>query len=391
MADDSTSDDGAVTDGDRTASAGVGRETTPVRRLLERFEGPNTIGAGSRFWAGFGAVTLFALAYPLFTNEYQVITWSTFFIWVLLALSLTLVWGYTGIFSFGQTAFFGIGAYLFGVVGTNLLEVTGATNVAFLVAIAGPALFAGVIGYFIFYGRIGGVYVGIVTFSVTLILGLLLTRTSGTTIGSVALGGNTGLTAIPTMVLGYGPVSVSLGNVAMYYFAVVSLVGTYVGLRYLLNSDYGYVMVAVREDEERTEMFGYDVRRVKLVVFVGGAALAGFAGALYASAGTFISPGIMGLTAAALPVIWVTVGGRSTLLGSVVGAVGLQYMDQKISLLGSQFSLILLGLIVIVTILFFPEGVVPTVERKAREELSARSVGVRRTAERRPDGGEDRE
>jgi len=142
----------------------------------------------------------------------------------------------------------------------------------------------------------------------------------------------------------------------MYYLVVVVLVVLYLCLRYLVNSDYGHVMVATREDEDRTEMFGYDIRFVKLQVFTLSGAIGGLGGVLYAAQGNFISPPIMGLAFAALPVIWITVGGRATLPGAIIGTFGLRYLDDYLAGVSSEFSTIVMGLILLAVVLFFPVG-----------------------------------
>ncbi|WP_332900359.1 ABC transporter permease subunit [Haladaptatus sp. CMSO5] len=334
-------------------------------QVFERFEGPHTIGSSTRFWAGFWALTALAFIYPFTTNEYAVLTTTVLFVWVFLALSLSVIWGYSGIFSFGQTAFFGIGGYSFGVIGINLLPVTGGTNLALLVAIVFPALVAAVIGYFMFYGRVSGVYVAIITLATTLILELLFSRTAGQqyAIGEAQLGGYNGMTGIPSIVLGAGSATIELGANGMYFFVLTLFVLTYLALRYVLNSNYGYVMVATRESEDRTEMFGYDIRLLKLQVFTAAGGLAGLGGALYASAGNFISPPVMGLAFAALPVIWITVGGRTTLIGAIVGTLGLRFFSNELAAAGSEYATIFLGVVLLVAVLLLPDGVVPTIQR----------------------------
>lgn len=335
------------------------------RALCKPFEGPHTVGNSNRFWIGFGLVALYALIYPILTNEYRILVTTGFLIWIFLTLSLSVIWGYTGIFSFGQTAFFGLGGYTFGVVGINLIDATGATNLAILAGILLPAAFAALLGYFMFYGRVSGVYVAIITLAATLILELLFSRTAGSkyNIGEAALGGYNGMTGIPAITLGYGSTMLALDSVGMYYFVVILLIALYLGLRYLVNSNLGYVMVAIREDEDRTEMFGYDVRKVKLQMFVLSGAIGGLAGVLYAASGNFISPPVMGLTFAALPVIWLTVGGRKTLVGAIIGTLGLRYLNNYLATVGSAYAFIILGTLLLAVVLFFPEGFVPTIDK----------------------------
>jgi branched-chain amino acid transport system permease protein len=336
-----------------------------LSRAFDRFEGPHTIGSSTRFWTGFWILTALAFAYPFTTNEYAILTTTVLFVWVFLSLSLSVIWGYTGIFSFGQTAFFGIGGYTFGVIGINLLPITGGTNLALIAAIALPAVLAALIGYFIFYGRVSGVYVAIITLATTLILELLFSRTAGQqyAIGQAQLGGYNGMTGIPTLVLGAGPATVELDPIGMYYFVLGLLLVLYLALRYVLNSNYGYVIVATRESQNRTEMFGYDIRLVKLQVFTVAGGLAGLGGALYASSGNFISPPVMGLSFAVLPVIWITVGGRTTIIGAIVGTLGLRYFGNQLAAAGSEYATIFLGIVLLIAVLLLPDGVVPTVVR----------------------------
>lgn len=342
-----------------------------LNRVFDRFAGPNTTGNSPLFWTGFLVVIAIAAVYPLLSSPFRVLNTTGYFVWIFLALSLAFIWGYGGIFSFGQTAFFGLGGYTFGVIGINLVEVTGATNLALIGAIVVPAVLAAVIGYFMFYGRVSGVYVAIITLAVTLILELLFGRTAAPryTIGDASLGGFNGMTNIPSLAFGVDPVAVSLDPVPMYYFVLALLIGTYLALRYVVNSDYGYVLIAIRENETRTEMLGYDVRKIKLQTFAIGGALAGLSGALFASWNNFISPPVMGLVTAALPVIWVTIGGRETFLGAIFGALGLQIMDSELAAVGSEFGVIALGVILLVVIVYFADGVVPAVVSRVEHRL----------------------
>jgi branched-chain amino acid transport system permease protein len=336
---------------------------------LSSFEGRRTIGNSRWFWAGFLISVLLVLAYPLIAGAYNVIQMTAFLIWIFVALSLTLIWGYAGIFSFGQNAFFGIGGYTFGILAGNLIDVTGATNIAFFTAVLAPALTAALIGYFMFYGRVTGVYVAIITLSFTLILELVTSSTTGVTIGSVGMGGYNGINTVPDLAFGFGGAAFSFSAVPMYYLVVVLLLGMYFGLRYVLNTDLGYVLIAIREDEARTEMFGYDIRLIKLQVFTVSAGIAGLGGALYTAWGNFISPPVMGILAAALPLIWVTVGGRQTLLGAIIGAFGLQYLDNTLAnSLNSDYAVIVLGVIFVASILLLPNGVIPRIMQFLNEQ-----------------------
>ncbi|RQG98950.1 ABC transporter permease subunit [Natrarchaeobius oligotrophus] len=324
-----------------------------------RFEGPNTIGNNRTFWAVFWGIFAILLVYPMIVNTFVLKTNTSFFIWVILALSLSIVWGYSGIFNFGQMATFGLGGYAYGVVAINLTEMIGGTVLALLIGVVLPAVVMAALGYFMFYGQVSGLYVAIITLVVTLMFNLLLTRTSGTTIGDAQLGGLNGMSGIPTLELDVVAFSFDLTPVSEYYLVLALMIAVYLGLRYTVNSYYGYVMIAIREDERRTQMFGYDIRKLKTALFSAGAALGGLAGVLYVSWSGFIDPTMFGLVSASLPIIWVTVGGRGTLLGSGIAAYLLQYTSNELGAMGTGYSFIFLGILFILVILFFPSGIVP--------------------------------
>jgi branched-chain amino acid transport system permease protein len=113
-------------------------------------------------------------------------------------------------------------------------------------------------------------------------------------------------------------------------------------------------------------MLGYDIRKVQLAVFVLGGVLAGLSGVLFAGWNNFIAPSSMGLTAATLPVIWVAAGGRKSLLAVIIATVVLQWINQKLAYSGSQYSLLFFGLLILATVLLFPDGIIPTLARLVR-------------------------
>ncbi|MBP2249735.1 branched-chain amino acid transport system permease protein [Halarchaeum solikamskense] len=344
-------------------------------RLRRPFEGPNTLGNGRAFWVGFLVVLVGLVGYPIGFGSYAASSAALYLLYAILALSLTVIWGYTGILSFGQVAFFGVAGYSFALISMNL-ESALTTMLALPVAVGIAALAALVLGYFMFYGEVRDVYVTILTLVVALVLNTFMAQTAGAewTIGSVALGGFNGIPAIPSLTFGVGEAAITLDGATFYWFTLAALVASYLGLRALVNGRFGYAMVATREDEDRTEMLGYDVRRVKLLVFVLGGALAGLSGVLYATWGNYISPSVFGITFASIPVVWVAVGGRRSLLGAVVATVVIEWFRQQLSATGSQYALIVVGVVLLASILFVPEGVVPRLDaviRGARDRFGA--------------------
>ncbi|NPU64205.1 branched-chain amino acid ABC transporter permease [Bradyrhizobium sp. 83012] len=274
-----------------------------------------------------------------------------------LALSLAFIWGYGGILSFGQTAFFGLGGYAYAIAAVNFQDSTP----AILLAIVVPALFAAILGYFIFFGRISDVYLGVITLTVTLILFNSVNSTSGDAykIGKALLGGFNGMPAVPTFNMPFDPSTVLSPEQSWWTTAYV-LLGVFLLLRLLLALPAGRIIVAVRENEVRASLLGYDPRLVKCLTFILGGAIAGLAGALYVNWGAFVSPTIFSLSLSAEIIIWITVGGLGTLLGPIIGCVVIEYI---VAYIGSQQLLnsnLVLGGVLVVFVLLLPKGIFPT-------------------------------
>ncbi len=286
---------------------------------------------------GLGLVGIVGLAFlvltPRFAELDTVLELTIYMIMAILALSLALIWGYGGILCFGQSAFFGLGAYSYAIAMFNI----GESTIPLLLAIVLPAAFAALLGYFMFYGRISDVYLGVITLTVTLILFNSVNSTAGP---------------------------------EFHYLATAALLATYFGLRLLLASRFGRIIVGIRENERRAELLGYDPRAYKLATFTIGGALAGFAGCLFANWGNFVSPTIFGLAQSAQIIIWVIVGGRGTLIGPIVGCIGIQWLNTALGAnqpSGSDFLPkllanvpLILGIILVAFVLLVPKGLVPT-------------------------------
>ena len=328
--------------------------------------------SGSLNILGLALVGIVGLAVLLLTPRFaeldRVLELTIYMIMAILALSLALIWGYGGILCFGQSAFFGLGAYTYAIAMFNI----GESTVPVLLAVMLPAAFAALLGYFIFYGRISDVYLGVITLTVTLILFNSVNSTAGPEfhIGTARLGGFNGIPGIPPLNVP-GNKSAVIDLEGMFYLATASLLLTYFGLRLLLASRFGRVIVGIRENERRAELLGYDPRAYKLVTFTIGGALAGFAGCLFANWGNFVSPTIFGLAQSAQIIIWVIVGGRGTLIGPILGCVGIQWLTAALganapsgtagwqALLGNVP--LIFGAILVAFVLLVPKGIVPTI------------------------------
>lgn len=332
-----------------------------ARNFLARLEGPQTMGRGPAFWTTATVATGAAAAYPLIADAWTVGNAAYFLIWTFMALGLSVVWGYAGVLSFGQTAFFGLAGYAYGVITLNLGAAYGLTILALVLAVVIGGLFALVIGYFMFYGRIQGVFIGIVTLSVTLVLETFMAQTAGPQwrIGEARLNGFNGMSGMPPLTLPWfnGDIVLYPGP-SLYYLLLGLVVVSYLGLRIMLNSPFGNVLVAIRENPHRVAMLGYDVRLYQTLAFAIGGAFAALSGALYTAWGQYITPSSMGLTSAALPIVWVAVGGRRDITATLIGTIIVLAGFQMLTIYGSQYALIVMGGLLLVTVLVAPQGLV---------------------------------
>lgn len=310
------------------------------------------------WWVLIAAAAVALVMAPYYMDIALVLDLSIIFVFALLALSMGFLWGYAGILSFGQTIFFGLGGYSYAILALN----TGLTGLPFLGALLIPVIFSALLGYFMIYGRISDIYLSVMTLVVTLIFEKMIRSTSGPeyVIGSVRLNGQNGIPGVPSLSLpwlGGEPLSIE----GMFYLAAGAMLLVYVGLRLLLTTRFGRVIVGIRENERRMELLGYDTRRYKLAAFVVAGGVAALSGVLYALWGNFVAPEMFNLNQAAQVVIWVIVGGRSTLIGPVFGTGIIQYLSNWLGTVGIGQVTLVLGVVLMVFVLIFPRGLLPTI------------------------------
>jgi ABC-type branched-subunit amino acid transport system permease subunit len=346
----------------------MAREYTGFWRVLN---GPQELGRGWVFWCLFAIVAFGLLAYPVVGSVFALSNLANFCLYVPLGLGLALLWGYNGVLSFGQSAFFAIAGYIYGIIAGNLLEIPGGTMLAAVGGIAASAAIAAAFGYFVFYGQVGNWIIPLLLLVLSLILETFMAQTAGYQwrVGSVLLGGYNGMTNVPSLEI--GPVSFGGASIPFYYLVVAVMLITYLGLRLLVNSHYGHVVAGIRDDVERTRTLGYNVALIQIQVFVVAAALAGLSGILYVSWGNYINPSSMGLLAATLPVIWTAVGGRSSLLAVLLSTVTLRWLSDTLAVKGGEYAFLVMGILLLATMLFFPAGIFVTLARRLPSRKSA--------------------
>lgn len=293
---------------------------------------------------------------PQVLELFAIINATVYIAMALLALSLALVWGFGGILCFGQAAFFGLGGYAYAVAALNLPD----TTYAIPIALGVPMLAAAALGYVMFYGKVSDVYMGVITLTVTLILFNFINSTAGEEwrIGAAPLGGFNGIPATPPLNIPGDP-GTALTPEQIFAVAVLCLAGCYVACKLILRSHFGRVVVAIRENELRAALLGYDVRLHKLAIFAIGGLMAGLAGLLFANC-VFVSPTMFSLAYSGQVIIWVMVGGVGTLLGPVVGAMLLQALTSWAGTLPEINPNLILGTVLVVAVLAIPRGLQPT-------------------------------
>lgn len=259
----------------------------------------------------------------------------------LLAASLDLLVGFTGLPSLGHATYFGVGGYAAALVARNL---TGNVLLGLLVAVVVAALVAVVTGWLAVRTR--GVYFLMLTLAFAqLLFSLALTWQPVT-------GGSNGL-SVPTIDLLPG---VTLTSTLRFYFFVLVVFGLgYLTLRRVVDSPFGRSLVGVRENEARMRSLGYSTLRYKLAAFVIAGAFGGLAGGLFAYFQRFISPDNVAFQISALALIMVIVGGVGTLYGPVIGAAFILLLRDELSARFENWE-IMLGAVFVLFVYFLPTG-----------------------------------
>jgi len=336
-------------------------ETSYRPRVMWALENPH------RLLEYAGVILLLAIPILLPTSSVQ--TWSVYLIYCMVAVSVDLVWGYTGLLTLGHAAYFGAGAYLTAKI-SELIPVIPEIASVFIFAPLFGALLTLAIGWFLFSADIKGAYFAIATLIISVVFERIVSQFTG------FLGGFNGLSGIPALsIAGF-----DFPAVAEYYTVLAVLIGIYIGTRQLTNSAFGQTLKGIREDQKRTEAFGYNTELCRLVVFALSGGIAGLAGGLYATVDGFISPPIIGFVLSTTIVIWVAVGGRGTLIGAALGAILIQFLTSALSDLLLNFWQIILAIIFIAVVIGSPSGIVGLIQRDSRTIQWLREQLVERTS-----------
>ena len=255
-------------------------------------------------------------------------------------------------FTFGHAVFFGGGGYVVGMVTTHDAGFLPLPLwVAVPLGVVAAALLAWLMSWFVFSGEgaLRGVEFAVVTLAVAVLAERLADaggRISGGQNG-ILMRSRLGIPDVISLHRGYG----------FYVVTGLLLVAVYTGVRWFLGTRSGLILRGIRGNEDRIDLLGYDVARIKRRTFVLSAALAGLAGALFYVHEGIVSPSAVGVGLSTLVLLWVVLGGRGTLIGPIVGAIVLPHLTASLS--GSLLDtwLVVVGVILVAVILLLPSGI----------------------------------
>ena len=290
--------------------------------------------------AAMGCGVLIVL--PVVLDGYYTNIVTQMMILAMLAMSLDIIMGYTGLPSLGHAGFFGVGAYTVGLITVRYI------NNLWLVlptGIIAGAIVATVFGVLVLRTR-GGAFL-----MTTLALGQVLWAIA---FGwSSITGGGDGLPGIRRPEWGL-PWSLTSTD-TFYYFVVSFFVLTWFLIHRIVKSPFGLTLLGIRDSERRMSALGHDVRRHKLIAFVIAGSIAALAGGLFAYKQTFINPDSIGIVLSAEVFLMVIIGGPGTLVGPAIGAAALVLLESVLSEYTARWGLVL-GVIFVIVALAAPNG-----------------------------------
>lgn len=309
-------------------------------------------------------------------DHYTLNVWGKYLCYAVLAISVDLLWGYTGLLSLGQSMFFSLGGYMLGMhlmlmIGKlgqyksdlpDFMVFLGHTQLpsfwkpfysfpfAMAMVLLVPGIISLIFGYLAFRSRIKGVYFSILTQALTYGAALMFFR------NDMTMGGNNGFTDF-RFLLGQDIRSEGTKR-GLYIATAVLLCLVFLGCKWLTRTKFGLIQRAVRDSEGRVLFSGYAAANYKLFVFVISAVIASLGGALYLPQVGIINPNEMTTDKSLEAVVWVAVGGRGTLVGPIIGAVSVNALKSWATRAYPDLWLIILGGMFVLIVLFMPKGIV---------------------------------
>jgi branched-chain amino acid transport system permease protein len=302
-------------------------------------------------------VLAFALVFAVFpfVVPYKALA-TQVLIYGLFALGYNLLYGYTGLLSFGHAAYWGLGAYGTGIALARLQigSLWGALGAGLLLAGVGGI----VVGFFCLRRR--GIYFAMLSLAFAQLLYFIAFHLADVT------GGDDGLRGVGVPPLRLPGITLALdSSLAFYYFAFAVVTLAMLALKRILDSPFGAVLQAIRENSDRAVACGYDIRRIKLLSFVFSALFCGLAGALDALRLGVVPVESLYWTTSGQVVIMTLLGGAGTFFGPFVGATTFLVLEDRLSVVTESWPLFI-GLIFMAFVLFLPKGIWGTLLARLR-------------------------
>jgi urea transport system permease protein len=329
---------------------------------------------------------LLIVVFPLTLDIFRLNLIGKYLTYAFVALGLVMLWGHAGILSLGQGVFFGLGGYMMAMflkleasdpIATKIQSTPGIPDFmdwnqltalpfwwvpfkslpfALAAVVIVPMILAFIISFAMFKRRVGGVYFAIITQAVALILTVLIIGQQGFT------GGVNGITDLKTM-LGWD-IRTDHAKYILYYVCVAFLIGGVLLCRWVQSSKLGTLLLAMRDKEDRVRFSGYDVAMFKVFAFCLAAMLSAVGGALFTLQVGFMSPSFVGIVPSIEMVIFAAVGGRMSLVGSIYGALLVNFGKTYFSESAPDLWLFLMAALFIGVTMAFPDGLAGLVEQK---------------------------
>jgi branched-chain amino acid transport system permease protein len=303
-----------------------------------------------RYWFIF-PVGILLVILP-FVTPYRSLA-SEMLIFAIFALGFDIVFGYTGLLSFGHAMFFGIGAYGTALV---LIKFIPSLFAGLLVSAIIAQAVAFIVGFLSIKRR--GIYFVMITLAFCQMLYFIAFKWTGLT------GGDSGLHGVPRT--SFGPFD--LNNEITFYFFIllVFFLSVLLAVR-IVNSPFGRVLKCLKDNEDRARSIGYDTYRFKLISFMISAFFSSLAGGLYAVHLNFVPLDTLSIHTSGDVVIMALVGGIGTLYGPIFGAMAIIYLKNILSNWLGNWNLIM-GIIFIVSVLTVRQGILPALKGRLRKK-----------------------
>nr|WP_315860784.1 ATP-binding cassette domain-containing protein [Rhizobium leguminosarum] len=285
---------------------------------------------------------------PMFLGRFSLNVLTRSMIYAMLAITVDLLWGYTGVLTFGQAAFFGVGAYATAMVLTHIGASPALFVVALVAAVLVPLVLGLAVGWLSFYHGSTPLYATVISLVVPIVVTQLIFS------GGTWTGSSSGLVGYETLPLGL-PGYFRLSGACLLVLAVLAIV--------FVRSDAGRLLVAIRDNEARIAYLGMNPARLKIVLTGVLAGVCGLAGFLYANASGVVAPENTGFVFGTELVVWTALGGRGTIIGPLFGAIGIDYLSASLSGDLPFLWQLIIGALFVAMIILLPGGLASLVTR----------------------------